>query len=354
MQNTIVIASPILLLCGIGLLSLAASPHALAQPPAAGPLGTLVAADGTRFPLSWTCKGADASLRAGTLHLEIEAKKQAAVRTAILPLEPLRLYDLTFVSRRGPGMGLSVSVSYTGADGKPASRNIVFQLRDGPRPNYWPLAPDRREYVQRFCLPPGARDASLQLALTGHPDAGFNFVDLYGVTLAAGTKVPFGKNLGPNLLTWGDMESADAGGLPWGWTTWVGKPEKMDVARRDSAGRGPHGGERFLSVAAGKSFILAASEVPVEAGRAYRISFWTRGKADLGVGVHALEHVNPYPTRVGDPQSESFHVDGAAWTRHEYLWFAESLFAASGQLFVVITPQTELHLDDVTFQRIEP
>jgi hypothetical protein len=341
-------------LWGLSLLPRAVSPDALAQSPAAGPLGALVAADGTRLPLSWTCKGVDAAMRAGVLHLEIEAKKHGTAQTAMLPLEPLRLYDLSFTCRRGPGTGLSVSVSYTGADGKPASRNIVFQLRDAPRPNYWPLAPYRQEYVQRFCLPPGAKDASLQLALTGHPDAGLNFVDVYGVSLAAGAKVPFGENLGPNLLTWGDMESADDSGVPWGWSTWVNKPAKMDVVRRDAAGRGPHGGERFLGIAAGKGFILAAGELPIEAGRAYLISFWTRGKADLGVGVHALEHVHPYPTRVGDPQPRPFRVDGTTWTRHEYLWFAESLFAASGQLFISISPQTELHLDDVKFQRIEP
>jgi hypothetical protein len=47
-------------------------------------------------------------------------------------------------------------------------------------------------------------------------------------------------------------------------------------------------------------------------------------------------------------------VDSTAWSRHESLWFAESLYAASGQLFISINPQTEFHLDDVAIQRIEP
>jgi hypothetical protein len=286
--------------------------------------------------------------------MEVAPGQRATAETAPLPLQPLRLYHLALICRRGPGTGVHVAVNYTAADGKPAVRNIVFELPGSPRPNYWPLAPYRQEYVQCFCLPPGAHNGSLQWTLAGHPEAGFNYVDLYALSLTVVARVPFGDTLGPNLLPGGDMESGGSAGLPAGWSTWVNTPAKMELVRLDAAGRGPHGGARFLRIAPGKNFILAAQDVPVQQGRAYRVSFWTRGKADVGVGVHALENVSSHPSRVGDPQPIALRVDSTAWSRHEYLWFAESLYAARGQLFIAINPQTELHLDDVAIQQIEP
>jgi hypothetical protein len=329
--------------------------HAVdAQSPGALTLGTLAGGEAAPSAITWTFQGVSASLREGALHLEVAPQQRATAQTDALPLQPLRLYHLSLKSRRGPGTGFRVAVNYTGADGKPASRNIVFELPGSPRPNFWPLAPFRQEYVQQFCLPPAAHNSSLQMALAGDPQAGFNFVDLYALSLTVVTKVPFGRNLGPNLLPGGDMESVDSAGLPQGWTTWVSTPAKMEIVAEDAAGRGPHGGAHYLRIAPGKNFILAARDVPIQQGRAYRISFWTRGKADLGVGMHALENIHPYPTRVGDPQPISLRVDSTAWSRHESLWFADSLYAASGQLFISINPQTEFHLDDVAIQRIEP
>jgi hypothetical protein len=299
--------------------------------------------------LRWSFKGLDASLREGTLHLDVAARQRGAASTAVLRLEPLRLYSLTLESRRGPGCGLSVDVNFAGADGKPASRNMVFQLTRSPRPNYWPLAAFRQRYVQQFCLPPGAHDATLQVSLTGHPETGHNFVDLYAVSLRAGAKVPFGTQLGPNLLHWRDLRPADdRGGLPPGWGTWGQRPEKMEFVPAHAAAGS------LVRIGPGRGFILAAPEVPIEPGFAYRVSFRARGKADLGIGVHALENVNPYPLRVGDPQVKQLAIDAAAWTTYESLWLAESLYAASGQLFISINPRTELLLDDISLRRIGP
>jgi hypothetical protein len=299
--------------------------------------------------LRWSFKGLDASPREGKLHLEVAAKQRGTASTALLGLEPLRLYRVLLESRRGPGCGLSVDIHFADAEGKSASRNMVFQLARGPRPNYWPLAPFRQQYVQQFCLPPGAHDATLHVSVTGHPEAGHNFVDLYDVALTAAAKVPFGAQLGPNLLHWSDLRSADGrGGLPPGWGIWGRRPDKMDFVPTSAAA------PSHLRIGPGPGFILAAPDVPIEPGRAYRVSFRARGKADVGIGVHALENVNPYPLRVGDPQAKPLHVEAAAWTKYESLWFAESLYAASGQLFISINPQTELLLGDISLRQIGP
>ncbi|MGO8747083.1 MAG: hypothetical protein ACLQNE_13935 [Thermoguttaceae bacterium] len=304
---------------------------------------------GTELAWRWSGKGLDVSLREGTLHLEVAAKQRGSASTAVLRLEPLRLYRLLLESRRGPGCGLSVDINFADAEGKSASRNMVFQLARGPRPNYWPLAAFRQAYVQQFCLPPGAHDATLQVTLTGHPETGHNFVDLYDVSLDAGAKVPFGTQLGPNLLHWSDLRSADdRGGVPPGWGTWIRRPDKMDFVPANAAV------PIHLRIGPGQGFILAAPDVPIEPGFAYRVSFRARGKADLAIGVHVLENVNSYPLRVGDPQTKSLHVDAAAWTKYESLWFAESLYAASGQLFIGINSQTELLLGDISLRRIGP
>jgi hypothetical protein len=267
----------------------------------------------------------------------------------VFPIEPLRLYTLVIEGRRGPGCGLSVAVKYLDAEWKTASRGIIFQLAERPRPGHWPLAPFRQRYLQQFCLPPGARDAAIELTLTGHPQAGFNVVDLYAISLEAAAKVPFGAKLGPNLLCWDDLRAADdRGGLPPGWGTWVRHPEKLEFVRRDPAAPG------VLRIGAGENFILAAPDVPIERGRAYRVSFRARGKADLSFGVHALENVTPYPLRVGDPQARSLRVDAPEWTTVESPWFAESVHAATAQLFIGIHAQTELLLGDVALRRIDP
>ena len=252
--------------------------------------------------------------------------------------------------RRGPGLGLVVWVKWTGADRKPGARHMIWQLPDRFRVNWWPLSAHKTTYTQRFCLPPGATQVALQIALTGHPDAGHNDFELYDLTVARGPAVPFGSNLGPNLCRGGDMEVATANGMAVGWGFW-GTPPDAKVLEKDAQGRPAHGGSRFLAIPAGKSCILVDGTIPIEPGRAYRVSFWA--------GHRRSRPRRPFP---GSPRGPArgrsaagqSHVESPDWQPFSFDWFAESLYAANANLFLAINPHTELHLDDFAFQRIEP
>ena len=82
------------------------------------------------------------------------------------------------------------------------------------------------------------------------------------------------------------------------------------------------------------------------------MSLWARGKGDVGVGAQSLEAREGQ--RVADAQQVALHVDAKDWQPFSLVWFAEALYAANANLFMGINPQTELDLDDVTFQRIDP
>jgi hypothetical protein len=245
---------------------------------------------------------------------------------------------------------LLVWVKWLDADRKPGARHMIWQLPDRYRINWWPLSAHKNTYVQRFCLPAEATRVTLQIAVTGHPDAGHNYFELCDMRLVRGAPVPFGSNLGENLCRGGDMEVATADGMALGWGFW-GTPADAKVLEQDAQGRPAHGGRHFLAFPAGKSCILVDGAIPIELGRAYRVTLWARGKGDIGLGAHALEAHEGQ--RVADPQQVGMHVDSQDWQRFSFVWFAESLYAANANLFMGINPQTELDLDDVTFQRID-
>ncbi|MHB9026332.1 MAG: carbohydrate binding domain-containing protein [Armatimonadota bacterium] len=333
------------------LLLLAVTPAGAQQPEIS--LGTVVGSDYAVTPLQWVAKGLTAAPQSGgSLRLEVAPKAKGTLE-AQLPVQPQQLYHLSFTCRRGPGTTLGVAVSFLDAEKKPDFRGMVFQLPDAPRPNWWPLSPFRQEYVQQFILPPGAHNVLLQVTLTGHPEAGYNYLELYGVKVSHRAPVPFGGSLGPNLLVVGDLEAKTPTGTPLGWGTWVGTPEKMDILQKDDAGNSPHGGNGFLRVSPGKYFILVAPNIPIEIGRAYRVTLWMRGKAEVGFGVQSLADTRPIQQRVGDAQQKGFRIDATNWTPYVYTWYAEALYTVDGQLFMGIHPQSEFHLDDITFQRIE-
>jgi hypothetical protein len=316
------------------------------------PLGKVTGADYKVVPLQWRANGLTVAAQAGgSLRLEVAPKARGTLE-AKLPIQPLQLYLLSLTCRRGPGTEFSVAVNFLDSDNKPGARSMVFQLPDSSRPNWWPLSVFRQEYVQQFILPTGAHDPVLQVALRGHPDAGFNYAELYDVKVTYRAPVPFGGNLGPNLLVAGAMEGATPEGAPLGWGTWVGMPDKMDVITQDAQGNGPHGGKSFLRISPGKNFILVAPTIPIELGRVYQISLWARGKADIGFGVQSLDN-SRISQRVGDAQQKGIHVEATNWKQYTFTWYAEALYAVDGQLFLGINPQSELHLDDITFQRIE-
>lgn len=322
-----------------------------AQDSAPATRGTCLSAEGRAMPIQWQAQDLKISQTADALRLEVEPKVSGVADSAPLALIPLGLYTVTMTCRRGPGLGLVIWVKWMDADQKPGARQMVWQLPDRWRVNWWPLSAHKTTYAQRFCLPAGATQVTLQIAMTGHPDAGHNYFELDDLTLVGGADVPFGPNHGPNLCPGGDMETTTADGMAVGWGFW-GTPPDAKVLERDAQGRPAHGGRRFLAFPAGKHCILVDGSIPIEPGRAYRVSLWARGKGDLGVGAHALEAREGQ--RVADPQQVALHVDAADWQPFSFVWFAEALYAANANLFMGVHPQAGLDLDDVTFQRIDP
>ncbi len=334
------------------LLSLLLAATALAEDLPLG-RGWYLGPEGRPVTVEWQTKNLQATPADEYLRLEVAAKERGEATSEALALQPLRLYTVYLTCRRGPGLGLSASVNFVNAENQRVSRGLVWQLPEAPRPNWWPLAPYKTEYAQRFCLPPGAHEVSLQFVLTGHPDAGYNYFDLYDLRIERGAEVPYGAKLGPNLLAAGDMEAANEEGVPLGWSYW-GAPAKSEVIAADAEGRTAHGGRRFLAVRPGKSCTLASSMIPIEEGRAYRLSFWARGQASLSVGVQSLDLDTWQGLRVGDAQAQSLRVEAADWTQYELTWFAEALRVRYAQPYLGITPQTEVHLDDIALQEIRP
>ncbi len=328
-----------------------ATPVALAQPPAPLTRGTYLAADGKAAPIEWQPTGLTATDTGEALRLEVEPKAKGTADSAPLTLAPLRLYTITMTCRRGPGLGLLVWVRWVGAEGKAGARQMVWQLPDRWRINWFPLSPLRNTYAQRFCLPPGAREVYLQIALTGHPDTGYNYFDLYELIIARGAEVPFGTRLGPNLLPVGDMETVADSGMALGWSFWGADPGAK-VLEKDAQDRPAHSGRRFLSFPAGKNCTLAGGIAPVQSGRAYRLSLWARGTGDIGFGAQSLEETQGQ--RVDDAQVTHVHVEAADWQEFSAIWFAAGLYTVSANPFMGIGPRTDLDLDDVMLQLIEP
>ena len=283
--------------------------------------------------------------------MEVEPKVSGSADTVPLSLAPLRLYTITMTCRRGPGTTLNIFVKWLDAAQKPDQRLMVWQLPDRYRINWWPISALKTTYAQRFCLPPGATQPTIQISLTGHPDAGYNYFDLYDLNLTRGAEVPYGPRLGPNLLLAGQMETANADGIPLGWGLWSANPG-LEVLEKDPEGRPAHGGRAFLAMPAAKHCILAYGNIPVQIGRAYRFSFWVRGKGDIGAGLQSIEATQTQ--RVADAQQHPFHVEAADWQQLSFDWFAESLWLDSANPFMGLGAQTELDLDDIAFQLIEP
>lgn len=90
----------------------------------------------------------------------------------------------------------------------------------------------------------------------------------------------------------------------------------------------------------------------MQPGRAYRVSFWARGKGDIGLGMQSLEAREGQ--RLADPQMFPIRMQTDNWQQFGYTWFAESLWLAYANIFMSVTPQTEVDIDDFAFQLIEP
>jgi hypothetical protein len=324
---------------------------ACAQPPAPFLRGSYLAGDGKTAPIAWTATNLQVTSTADALHLEVPATGSGTANSAVLSLAPLRLYTITLTCRRGPGVDLQIWVKWLDAAKQPGQRQMVWQMPTRYRINWFPLSPLKTTYAQRFCLPDGATSPTLQIALTGHPDPGYNYFDLCDLTMTRGAPVPYGSTLGPNLLPQGDMEVATEDGMALGWGFW-GENPGAQVVEKDAQGRPAHEGTHFLSIPAKKNCILADGTVPIEPGRAYRYSFWARGQGDLSAGAQLLE-----PTkgdRVGDAQQFPIHLDAPDWQQFSYTWYADALYATGANLFMGINTRSEVDLDDVEFQLISP
>ncbi|HEY3396939.1 MAG TPA: hypothetical protein VGM19_04695 [Armatimonadota bacterium] len=334
-----------------GLLLALVATAAGAQGPAPLTRGTYMSAAGQALPIEWKLQNLQATETADALRLEVAPQASGSADSAPLALPPLYLHTIYLTSRRGPGVNLDVQVRWIGADQKPGARQMVWQLPDRWRLNWFPISPFKTRYAQRFCLPPGATQVTLHVALTGHPDAGQNYFDLCDLSITRGAQVPLGTRLGPNLLPGGDMETVAESGMPLGWSYWSAPPD-YQVLEKDAAGRPAHGGQRFFAVMPGKNCILADGNVPVEKGRAYLLSLWARGKGDIGLGAQSLEAEGGQ--RVAEAQQVPFHVEADDWEQFSYVWYAESLWVDDANVFLGINPQTELDLDDISLQLISP
>ena len=336
---------------GVGLCLLTLCAFAFAQGPVPVTRGTYMSGEGKATPIEWKLTNAKATETADALRLEVEPKVRGTADSAPLSLLPLRVYNISMTCRRGPGVGLDIRVNWLNADKQPGFRQMVWQLPDRWRINWWPISALKNTYAQRFILPPGATQVTLQIAMTGHPDAGFNYFDLYDLTLSRGAEVPFGANLGPNLLLSGDMETATAEGMALGWGYWSADPGAK-LVEKDPQGRPAHGGKYFLAFPAEKNCILADGSLPIEPGRAYRLSFWARGKGDIGIGAQTLEESKG--ERIGDAQQVPYRVESDDWQQFSYIWFSDALHVYAANIFMGINTRAELDLDDVTFQLVTP
>ena len=251
-------------------------------------------AAGTRGP-PWNCQGLAVSLREGTLHLEVAAEQEDAPRPPCCDWSRCGCTGSSLDSRRGPGCGLSVEYQLCRCRGKIGVTEHRLPACPRAAAGYWPLAPFRQHTSSSSACRPGPATPRCRWPSPAIPRPGYNFVDLYDVSIRWG-QGPLRHALGPNLLLWAiSAPPTIAGGVPPGWGTWIRRPDKMDFVPANAAV------PIDLRIGPGQGFILAAPDVPIEPGFAYRVSFRARGKADLAFGVHALENVNSYPLRVGRP-----------------------------------------------------
>ena len=70
-----------------------------------------------------------------------------------------------------------------------------------------------------------------------------------------------------------------------------------------------------------------------------------------GQAAHLLDPVScVFRYRVGDPQSQNFHLDLPNWKRIQSFWFAESPHVAEAQVVLGISTTSNLDVANVQFQ----
>lgn len=316
-------------------------------------LGTIpaAAADTVRFgdpPSDWHSKGLAVHGVDGTLTLRADPGASGQLENGAWPFAPLHRYRLTIESERGPGTEVRFELTQQRADGSLYARNVVFMLPDEIRPGHWPLSPYRNTYVAGFALLPDTKAASLKVTVKGSPVAELAYFRLYQLKIEDLGEVPFSDRPGKDLMPFGRIFGHAGDPLPKYWSQWVHTADENQKLVDEQ----PRSAPLCFSVdAPDKWLLLVCPDVPLEAGRAYRIVVYVRGKGSIGLAAQVLGPP-PLRPRVGDPQSRLFQVDSESWQRLEHIWFADAVHGLVAQVY--FNTNGNLDLDDVAFELIPP
>lgn len=302
-----------------------------------------------QVPLTWEpADGAEISVDS----LRID-KPGVTVRSRVLALRPLHLYDVTATIRRGPGANAQVSIVYLDARGQQHTWSPVWQLPGTTRPNWVPLSPRLQRYTQGFVLPAGARDAHVSLAVgatTATPVttqanlAALTQLELTALVFTDRQVVPCCHALGRNALSDGELEGASQSPAPTGWSVLQRQGSAALVTLEHDAVR-----KQVLRVQAGSTLILI-SEFPVAVARgtAWQLSLWARGQGQVGLWAHSLDGDRFVPVRVAALDTPQQSVDASRWTALQTVWFAEPPGIQSAQVVLYLAAaQHDLEIDTV-------
>jgi len=274
------------------------------------------------------------------------------VRSQVLPLRELHLYEIRATMRRLPGTREQFAIVYTDSQGRERRWRPVWQFPESARVDWLPLSAASEAYVQGFVLPPGARAVHLELRIDAAQPSGLGefLWELTRLELRENAKVACCNRLGPDRLAGGNLELGEQGGLPIGWTRWGAREDKhIELALLSDPAR-----QHVLRVTAGGHALFASvTEVPVTRGSAWQISMWARGKGHVALFAHPLRGLSPQLVRVGFPQSTEYAIDSRDFRRLTALWFAEAPGIEAAQVAISVTAQTDVEIDSIELRAHE-
>lgn len=311
--------------------------------------------DGRSVAVEWESDGAPELREDGALRLEATAAASTELQSGELRLAPFRMVTIGITGARGPGTEVRFDVRFRHADGTEGRRHLAWQLASDPRPSWLGIAPYPCAYTQCVVLPRDIESSWLEVEVKAREETGFNYLLIHDLRIREGDAVAAGQARGPNLLSAGGMELMGSHGLPVGWDRWQPAPPALELREYEQAETTQERGTHYLRIPPGHRFYLPSTPVPVEFGRAYEISFLSRGTGDLTVMAHPLASrpYRPLPLRVGDPQASRLSIDTPQWQRFELMWFAEALHVQQAQVLFVVAPKGELYLDAVELREVK-
>lgn len=273
----------------------------------------------------------------------------AAIRSAALPLQPLRYYRVHATMERGPGSKPRITISYLTSEGKTIEWQPAWQHQHRPHADWLPLSVHVQRYVQGFVLPRGASEPRLNLRLepTDPNLARYNHWTLHALRIEARHEVACCEHVGANLLWNGDFQPS-SDGLPNEWTLW-GATAGNSVQLIESS-------PRALQIKAGSTVHLFSRYfAEVTPGRAYRISVRARGHGRVGLNAHSHTQRKPIPLRVGnhDHGRDPIDVRSDTWQEVSSVWFAEAPHTALADVVVSIAAHSTLEIASVELRPFE-